>query len=217
MSDKDPLINICRYKVKPGKEAEMERLLARHWPALHTAGLVTDEKARVYRGLPSGKPDGPPRRQSGLHRVHGVEGPRRARLGASAARRDGRVGADGRDLRGDGLSRLRASRPVDGPVKAGEARSKAERELLDFESVFGALAHALPPAHSVRPPLSWRTDDSRRDRGSVRVLLADHETPFAHSGRGRAREGRETRARASLRSERGAPEHRRGALAGSLS
>jgi DNA-binding transcriptional ArsR family regulator len=27
-------------------------------------------------------------------------------------------------------------------VKTGEARSKAERELLDFESVFGALAHA---------------------------------------------------------------------------
>jgi DNA-binding transcriptional ArsR family regulator len=27
-------------------------------------------------------------------------------------------------------------------VKAGDARSKAERELLDFDSVFGALAHA---------------------------------------------------------------------------
>ena len=58
MSDKGPLINICRYKVKPGKEAEMERLLAAHWPALHAAGLVTDEKARAYRGLPSTKPDG---------------------------------------------------------------------------------------------------------------------------------------------------------------
>jgi hypothetical protein len=53
-----PLINICRYKVKPGKQAEMEKLLARHWPALHSVGLVTDEPARVYRGLPSGKPDG---------------------------------------------------------------------------------------------------------------------------------------------------------------
>src|ERR1041384_893074 len=53
-----PLINICSYKVKPGKEAEMERLLARHWPALHAAGLATDEPARVYRGLPSGKPGG---------------------------------------------------------------------------------------------------------------------------------------------------------------
>jgi SAM-dependent methyltransferase len=58
MKKKAPLLNICRYKVKPGKEAEMERLLAVHWPALHAAGLVTDEKARVYRGLPSSKPDG---------------------------------------------------------------------------------------------------------------------------------------------------------------
>lgn len=58
MSTDKPMINICRYKVKPGKEAEMERLLAVHWPALHGAGLVTDEPAIVYRGLPSGKPGG---------------------------------------------------------------------------------------------------------------------------------------------------------------
>jgi len=58
MNDDAPLLNICRYKVKPGKEAEMERLLAIHWPALHRAGLVTDEPATVYRGLPSGEPDG---------------------------------------------------------------------------------------------------------------------------------------------------------------
>jgi hypothetical protein len=54
-SDK-PLVNICRYRVKPGKQAEMERLLERHWPTLHAAGLVTDEKARIFRGLPSRKP-----------------------------------------------------------------------------------------------------------------------------------------------------------------
>ena len=58
MSTKKPLLNICTYKVKPGKEAEMERLLALHWPTLHKVGLVTDEKARVYRGLPSKKPGG---------------------------------------------------------------------------------------------------------------------------------------------------------------
>jgi hypothetical protein len=50
-------INVCTYKVKPGKEAEMERLLATHWATLHRAGLVTDEPARVYRGLPSEKPE----------------------------------------------------------------------------------------------------------------------------------------------------------------
>jgi hypothetical protein len=58
MPSKKAPVNICRYQVKPGKEAEMERLLAVHWPALHKAGLVTDEPARVYRGLPSEKPGG---------------------------------------------------------------------------------------------------------------------------------------------------------------
>src|SRR5687767_11677216 len=58
MPSSKPLINICRYKIKPGKEAEMERLLAAHWPALRDAGLVTDQPARVYRGLPSGRPGG---------------------------------------------------------------------------------------------------------------------------------------------------------------
>ncbi len=46
---------ICHYRVKPGKEAEMESLLARHWPALHAAGLTSDEPAVVYRGLPGDK------------------------------------------------------------------------------------------------------------------------------------------------------------------
>ena len=64
MTDKHPALNICRFKVKPGKQAEMEALLARHWPALHKAGLVTDRKPQIYRGLPSAKPGG----------QHGAEG-----------------------------------------------------------------------------------------------------------------------------------------------
>ncbi len=56
MATNKPLLNICTYKVKPGKEAEFEALLAKHWPTLHAAGLVTDEPARIYRGLASGKP-----------------------------------------------------------------------------------------------------------------------------------------------------------------
>jgi len=44
----------------------MERLLAVHWPALHSAGLVTEQKARVYRGLPSAKPGG----EHGAERVY---------------------------------------------------------------------------------------------------------------------------------------------------
>jgi hypothetical protein len=57
MATNRPLLNICTYKVKPGKEAEMERLLAAHLPALRKAGLATDEPAQYYRGLPSGEPD----------------------------------------------------------------------------------------------------------------------------------------------------------------
>lgn len=42
---------ICRYQLKPGAEREMLRLIARHWPTLHRAGLVTDDPPRVFRGL----------------------------------------------------------------------------------------------------------------------------------------------------------------------
>src|SRR5262245_52142414 len=49
------------------------------------------------------------------------------------------------------------------------------------------------------------------------MLLADHETPFAHPRRGRARKGREARARASLRSGRDALEQCGGVLAGAIS
>ena len=59
-------VNICQYHVKPGHEAEMEALLAKHWPALHGAGLATDEAPIIYRGLPSAKPGG----QHGAARVY---------------------------------------------------------------------------------------------------------------------------------------------------
>ena len=50
-------VNICQYHVKPGHEAEMEALLAKHWPALRSAGLASEEPPLIYRGLASGKPD----------------------------------------------------------------------------------------------------------------------------------------------------------------
>src|SRR4051812_34362343 len=56
MNQDKPLLCICRYNVKPGKEAEMEKLLEKHWPALHRAGLATDEKPLIYRGLPATGP-----------------------------------------------------------------------------------------------------------------------------------------------------------------
>ena len=50
-------VNICQYHVKPGHEAEMEALLAKHWPTLREAGLASEVPPTIYRGLPSGKPD----------------------------------------------------------------------------------------------------------------------------------------------------------------
>jgi hypothetical protein len=43
---------ICRYQLKPGAEPAMLKLIAKHWPALHRAGLVTDEPPLVLRALP---------------------------------------------------------------------------------------------------------------------------------------------------------------------
>ena len=51
-------VNICRYKVKEGKEDEMVELLAKHHPALRKAGLATADRPLVYRGLPSHKEGG---------------------------------------------------------------------------------------------------------------------------------------------------------------
>ena len=66
MKQDTPVTVICRYLVKPGHEAEMEALLAKHWPALHGVGLTTDEPPRIYKGLPSPKPGG----EHGAERVY---------------------------------------------------------------------------------------------------------------------------------------------------
>lgn len=58
MSRETPETVICRYRLKPGKEGEMERLLERHWTTLHAAGLTTEEPPRIYRSRPSSKPGG---------------------------------------------------------------------------------------------------------------------------------------------------------------
>lgn len=49
MPDSAPVDVLCRYRVKPGKEREFQQLLAGHWKVLHTAGLSTDEPARLLR------------------------------------------------------------------------------------------------------------------------------------------------------------------------
>ncbi len=42
---------ICLYRVAPGREDEFTSLLARHWPALRSLDLVTDERPRHFRGV----------------------------------------------------------------------------------------------------------------------------------------------------------------------
>ena len=41
---------IATYRVKAGSESDFEALLARHWPTLESAGLVSGAQAVVYRG-----------------------------------------------------------------------------------------------------------------------------------------------------------------------
>jgi len=45
-----PVTVICLYRVSPGQESRFIGLLERHWPALHSLDLVTDEPPRHYRG-----------------------------------------------------------------------------------------------------------------------------------------------------------------------
>jgi hypothetical protein len=41
---------ICIYRVRRGREDEFKALLAKHWPTLDRAGLVSGQRARVYHG-----------------------------------------------------------------------------------------------------------------------------------------------------------------------
>jgi hypothetical protein len=44
-------ISLCRYWVKPEKEAEFRKLLDKHWPIFSKLGLVADRPAHViFRG-----------------------------------------------------------------------------------------------------------------------------------------------------------------------
>jgi hypothetical protein len=45
-------ITLCRYWVKPEKEAEFRKLLERHWPVFERLGLVADTPPHlVFRGV----------------------------------------------------------------------------------------------------------------------------------------------------------------------
>ena len=47
----EPETVICRFQVRADSEESFRAILSRHWPALHEAGLVTDDPPRHYRGL----------------------------------------------------------------------------------------------------------------------------------------------------------------------
>jgi hypothetical protein len=43
-------IAVCKYTVKPGKEAEFEKLLARHYPTMSKLGLTAKQPHQLFRG-----------------------------------------------------------------------------------------------------------------------------------------------------------------------
>jgi hypothetical protein len=48
---------VCLYRVAPGNEGAFTAVLARHWPTLHSLGLVTAARPVHYRGKESdGRP-----------------------------------------------------------------------------------------------------------------------------------------------------------------
>lgn len=47
---KTPLVAMCTYRIKDGKEAEFVDLLRRHWPTLREYELVEATPAPVFRG-----------------------------------------------------------------------------------------------------------------------------------------------------------------------
>ena len=45
-----PINMLCLYRVKPGKEEAFKPLLQQHWTILKSAGLATDDPAKLLLG-----------------------------------------------------------------------------------------------------------------------------------------------------------------------
>lgn len=52
-NESQPIEVVCRYRLKPGKEQEFERILAVHWRLLSDQGLTTEQPAEVLRAADS--------------------------------------------------------------------------------------------------------------------------------------------------------------------
>jgi hypothetical protein len=47
---KTPVVALCTYRIKRGKEEEFTGLLGRHWPTLRDMELVENTPSQVFRG-----------------------------------------------------------------------------------------------------------------------------------------------------------------------
>jgi hypothetical protein len=47
---KTPVVAMCTYRIKSGREEEFVGLLRRHWPTLRDMGLVENAPSLVFRG-----------------------------------------------------------------------------------------------------------------------------------------------------------------------
>ena len=45
----NPVLTHVTYRPKNGKEAELRALVEKHWPVLNELGLVTKDRAKIYR------------------------------------------------------------------------------------------------------------------------------------------------------------------------
>ena len=91
-NSKTPVVAMCTYRIKNGKEEEFVGLLGRHWPTLRDLELVEDTPPPVFRGTDDWE-----------HLFRGdsyLERRRDAGPRPRTARCDGRVGTDGNVLRG---------------------------------------------------------------------------------------------------------------------
>jgi hypothetical protein len=49
-NSKTPVVAMCTYRIKSGKEEEFAGLLQRHWPTLRDMELVENTPSQVFRG-----------------------------------------------------------------------------------------------------------------------------------------------------------------------
>jgi hypothetical protein len=50
MTSNPPLLTMCRYAVKAGKERDFEKILAQHFPTMLKLGLVAKQPHQMWRG-----------------------------------------------------------------------------------------------------------------------------------------------------------------------